>query len=206
MQGVNYIKYYDQYFILALIIDSMCNKIFKEPFNLAEKDVLDTVRQADHCQKTTIVDLQFHLCIKRYSSFYLLVLGNESGRDFIIREVYKIFEDLIQSKEIKRLNLLSVLSELYGLIGFEFDLGGKKSKFIFNHCCIGIPKIPHWNDHLILNEFWLKPEMQALSNFETFCLPHFRIIKGNFIDFIDVFLIYIFHPKKYGDYLNSNSM
>lgn len=98
--------------------------------------------------------------------------------------------------------MLSILSDLYELIDFEFDLGVKRSKFIFNYCCIGIPKVPQWNDHLILNEFWLKPEMHALSNFETFCIPHFRIIKGNFIDFIDVFLN-IFNPKKYRDFLNS---
>lgn len=192
---------------MDLIINEFCKSSFLSPFNLSERDVINTFWLRDHYQRIILGEIHFYLYIKRFRYFFVLIKGYWIDGIFRISEAYRIYQDIATEKNLRVVNLLKILEKFYHLNGAEVNFAGIKSKFILNHCGVGIPKIPaDMNAYSaqishILKEF-VKSTVQSWDPSSTIsCTPLLRIVKGHYIDFLDIYLYYEMNPKRYHQYL-----
>jgi len=165
--------------------------------------VVKTLIQPSGVQHFETEGFWFTLVLQKFKKFYLLVLIDKSEGIIVVRECYKIFQDLIQRDKQGQYHLLQILEDLYLKVGVEFNFAGKQSKFLFDYCCIGIPATK-LSDVEIFRNFYR--EVQDESEIpKVFFRPHFRKIKGNFIDYIHVQLMCVMNTKKYQEYIVTNS-
>jgi hypothetical protein len=184
--------------------DKDCKEIFLLPYAISEIDVFSTIRNADHCQRATYEEFELILCMKKFDLNYLIVKGKTIRKDIVIKEVYKVYEDLIKGRNNSGLNLLSILAEFYQIIGSDFDFGGVKSKFLIDFPNIGVPKVPNGDIEIMIKDFLTISQFSTLQGGKTMFEILLNIRQGNYVDFIHVLLMYVFNPMKYGEYLEKN--
>lgn len=185
------------------MIDKFCRETFLIPYKISELSVIMTIVQPSEVQHFKTEGFWFSLVLKKFEKFYLLALIDISEEMIVVRECYKIFQDLVQRGKQEQYYLLQILEDFYIKVGIEFNFAGKKSKFLYDYCCIGIPETK-LSDAEILKDF-LRIGQNESEFLKFFFRPHFRKMKGNFIDYIHVQLMCVMNTKKYQDYIITNT-
>jgi hypothetical protein len=187
-----------------IVIRDSCREIFLDPFHLNQQDVIAICNAFDKHQNISIDHMSFSLYIKKILDYYLIAKVIISDMKSEIVEVYKVFEDIITSDQLKSYEPIKLLENFFELIGAEFNIAGTKSKFLFNmEKRIGIPKLANC-DHLdTLKNFF---KLTDNNDRNVHIVSSFKIEEGYGINFLCIILFYVFDPSKYSNYLENHQM
>jgi hypothetical protein len=100
------------------------------PFKITPERIKETVTHEDVKKTIKLHDYIFLLFMKKYDSYYILVIGrwNPSSFSLLISSAYIIDQQLIKNIYID--NPLAVLEQSAKEFGYDVELGDQKSKFI----------------------------------------------------------------------------
>lgn len=189
-------------------LDNLVKEQYLDPFGINLSEAESAARNHDYKKVMRIKDAPtIILFLKKMNGHYLLTKGTWNAPVYGIEEVFKIYDDLIDSRE--DINPLQVMQKIAERFGYDLIMGERVEKYIIEEK-IRIPKVSNPNEFMnnLIGNYVKIPEMfsksppQGPGGVRGLTDTKVMLEEGLGNDFLNISFLYALDSAKYKTYLD----
>lgn len=191
-------------------IDTLIKEQYLDLFGISLSEAESAARHHDYKKVMRIKDgPTIILFLKKMNGHYLLTKGTWNAPVYDIEDVFRIYDDLIDSQE--DIDPLQVMQKIAEQFGFDLILGKRIEKYIIEER-LRIPKVSNPNEFMnnLIGNYVKIPEMfskslsQVSGSVRALMDTKAILEEGLDNDFLNIAFLYALDPEEYKTYLDRN--
>ena len=191
-------------------VDVLIKEQYLAPFGINLSEAETAARQHDHKKVMQIKDgPTIILFLKKMNGHYLLTKGTWNAPVYDMEDVFKIYDDFIDSQE--DINPLRIMQKIAEQFGYDLIFGRRVEKYIIEER-IRIPKVSNPNEFMnnLIGNYIKIPDMFSKSpphehgSARALTDTKAMLEQGIDNDFLNIAFLYALDPAKYKNYLDSS--
>ena len=191
-------------------VDVLIKEQYLAPFGISLSETETAARQHDYKKVMQIKDgPTIILFLKKMNGHYLLTKGTWNAPVYDIEDVFKIYDDFIDSRD--DINLLQIMQKIAEQFGYDLIFGKRVEKYIIEER-IRIPKVSNPNEFMnnLIGNYIKIPDMFSKSppyehgSARALADSKAMLEQGIDNDFLNIAFLYALDSAKYKNYLDSS--
>ena len=189
-------------------VDNLIKEQYLDPFGISLSEAETAARHHDYKKVMRIKDgPTIILFLKKMNRHYLLTKGTWNAPVYDIEDVFKIYDDFIDSQE--DINPLQIMQKIAEQFGYDLIFGKRVEKYIIEER-IRIPKVSNPNEFMnnLIGNYIKIPDMFSKSSPQEYwsarALTDTKAMleQGIDNDFLNIAFLYALDSAKYKNYLD----